>query len=292
MHELRSYNGLMFGHVPWAMTQNQRGPTCGMTAISVAYRILTGWTIFPTKGHYRDFYNQLYNVKLTKGHEKAYVLRRAAKDLQHTKAGEIVNADSLVKLVDLCEGVRAKVVSFEPSTVVGQSVGQSFVEAIREEMEGGNVPIVLFHVGYTGTEGHYEPKRGQTHRHWVAIFGVEDGGRSWRHLDVRNVEGQIPLQFTGHDMQPNDLLVWNWGRPYIVGGVELGESSALSIDWVTDPRMWKKQSGKPGKLAWLELGPGDTEYRVGLNEPNVRYTKERPTRDLDLRGYVSVSVKK
>jgi len=83
-------------------------------------------------------------------------------------------------------------------------------------------------------------------------------------------------------------LVWNRGKPFIIGGEELGQSSALSIDWVTEPRMWKKTSGKKGQLAWLELGPGDKRYRVGSTESNVRYTVEKPTRDLDLRGYVRV----
>lgn len=54
MAELIRYAGVR-GDVPWTMKQNQRGPTCGCTSIAVAYRILTGWTVFPTKGNYRQF---------------------------------------------------------------------------------------------------------------------------------------------------------------------------------------------------------------------------------------------
>ena len=281
---LRAYAGTKTGYVPWALDQNQRGPSCGMTAISVAYRILTGWTIFPTKGHYRNFEDQLFKVKIDKGDENAYVLRKAAKDLDHTQAGEIVNADSLVDLVGLCEDVSAEVVSLSPSL----KVGEDFVASVREDIKAGYVPIVLFHVGYIkGNSKEYEPRRGQTHRHWIAIFGVETG-RSWLHLELRNLSPRAPLLFNGHDMNRNDMLVWNWGKPFIIGGEELGQSSALSIDWVTEPRMWKKTSGKKGQLAWLELGPGDKRYRVGSTESNVRYTVEKPTRDLDLRGYVRV----
>lgn len=84
------------------------------------------------------------------------------------------------------------------------------------------------------------------------------------------------------------MLVWNWGEPFIIGGEELGDSSALSIDWVTRPRMWKKTPGQKGNLAWLELGPHETGYTEGSKDSNVRYTTEKPTRHLDLRGYVRV----
>lgn len=280
---LTEYSGTKTGYVPWAMTQDQRGPSCGMTAISVAYRILTGWTIFPTKGHYRDFESQRYKVKIDKGKENAYVLRKAAKDLDHTQAGEIVNADSLVDLIGLCEDVTAEVVEIAASP----KPGEAFVASIRKDIEAGHVPIVLFHVGYTRKAGFYEPRRGQTHRHWVAVFGVEHK-RTWRHLGIKHLSVQPPLKFTETVESANAMLVWNWGKPYIVGGLELGDSSALSIDWVTRPRMWKKESGKLGRLAWLELGPGDRDYEEGSKEPNVRYTVEKPTRDLDLRGYVRV----
>jgi len=282
---LRAYSGTKTGYVPWALTQNQRGPTCAMTAISVAYRILTGWTIFPTKGHFRNFESQLFNITIEKGQENAYVLRKAAKDLDHTQAGEIVNADSLVELVGLCEDVAAEVVSFKPS----MTVGQDFVESIRTDIGKGLVPIVLFHVGFTSTQGHYLPERGQKYRHWIAIFGVEEK-RKWLQLDIKHLSVQPALRFTAQDMKAADMLVWNWGNPFIVGGDELGGSSALSIDWVTEPRMWEK-SGKPGTLAWLERGPGDKDYQPDLEQSNVRYTVEKPTRDLDLRGYVRIGAK-
>ena len=50
-------------------------------------------------GHYRDFESQRYKVKIDKGQENADVLRKAAKDLDHTQAAEIVNADSLVDVI-------------------------------------------------------------------------------------------------------------------------------------------------------------------------------------------------
>lgn len=284
---LREYTGTKQGDIPWAMDQNQRGPTCGMTAISVAYRILTGWTIFPTKGHFRDFQSKLYGVKINKGDENAYVLRKAAKDLEHTVAGEIVNADSLVELIRCCEGVDAETVPFEDNV----DVGEKFLQSVRKDILAGNVPIVLFHVGLTLTEGQYKPHRGEKYQHWVAIFGAEEG-RKWSHLQIKHLTPRMPLKFTDNNVEKDALLVWNWGKPYIVGGVELGKSSALSIDWATGkPRMWEKEANKPGQLAWLEWTGTDPQYIEGSKLANHRYTVETANKSLDLRGYVRVFVK-
>lgn len=249
-----------------------------MTAISVAYRILTGWTIFPTKGHFRKFNSELYGITLEKGQENAYVLRRAAKDLEHTVAGEIVNADALVDLVNLCEDVRGEVVQVEDA--------DEFVESVKKDLERGNVPIVLFHVGLplVRNSGLYRPARGEKYRHWVAIVGAARKG-TWRPAASKHFK----LTFSG-DYKSGDLLVWNWGQPFLVGGKELGKASALSIDWTGDrPRMFEKELGKPCKLAWLEYGPDDDRYRDQVKSPRVRYVSEKPTRDLASLGYVRVS---
>lgn len=179
---LRKFNGITFGRVPWALTQDQRGPTCGMTAISVAYRILTGWTIFPTKGHFRTFNENIYGIVLNKGQENAYVLRRAAKDLSHTVAGEIVNADSLANLVNLCEDVEGQVVELDDSA--------TFVTSVEYDIKNGCVPIVLFHVELPLVEGTglYRPQRGGRYRHWVAIVGVKKEG-TWHCVK----SGHFPL---------------------------------------------------------------------------------------------------
>lgn len=282
---LQAYNGTMTGHRPWALTQNQRGPTCGMTAISVAYRILTGWTIFATKGQFRDFNKQLFLVDMQKGDEDAYVLRKAAKDLHLTQAGEIVNADSLLELLNLCEGVSADIVELQDS----HDVGARFVSSVRADIKAGYVPIVLFHVGILGG-GQYKPARGEKYQHWVAIFGVEENN-AWCHATVKNLSPQTDLTFPDGVMTADAMLVWNWGRPFVVGGEALGRSSALSIDWVSGrPRMWMKDESKEmeGKLKWNELTGSDDNYVVDSTAPNVRYTQEAPSRSLDLRGYVRV----
>lgn len=279
---LQRYTGDVLGRVPWALTQNQRGPTCGMTAISVAYRLLTGWTIFPTKGQFRDFNRQLFAVDMKKGDENCYGLREAAKDLGHTTAGEIVNADSLVELIGRCDGVTADIVEL-PDTL---DVGARFVTSVRESIKAGYVPIVLFHVGFTLVQGQYRPARGEKYQHWVAIVGVEEN-MGWCHVRPTYLSPEPSLTFPGSKMSKDDMLVWNWGKPFIVGGEELGRSSALSIDWVSGrPRMWEKEPGKPGELKWLERAGDDKEYVDGSTAPNVRYTSEQPLRDVNLRGYV------
>jgi hypothetical protein len=257
-----------------------------MTAISVAYRILTGWTIFATKGQFRDFNRQLFKVDMQKGDENAYVLRKAAKDMHLTQAGEIVNADSLLELLGLCEGVSAEIVELEDS----HDVGARFVNSVRADIKAGYVPIVLFHVGFTSVRGQFKPARGEKYQHWVTIVGVEEKN-AWCHATVKNLSPQVDLTFNGSPMSTDEMLVWNWGEPYVVGGVELGKSSALSIDWVSGkPRMWVKDDSqeKEGQLSWKEVTGSDDNYVNGSTAPNVRYTQEAPVRSLDLRGYIRV----
>jgi hypothetical protein len=189
---MEAYGGALSGHRPWIMTKNQRGPTCGLTAITVAYRILTGWTIFATKGQYRDFMHEVKSVNLKKGEEKAYVLRKAAKDKGFTAAGEIVNADDLVELVNICDDIRAKVKVIDGS--IPSKLGEKFVQSVRDDIKKGIVPIVLFYVGDNpNSPPDYMPTRKGLFQHWVPLFAVEDNFK-WLSLKVKNLKlTKLPL---------------------------------------------------------------------------------------------------
>jgi hypothetical protein len=278
---MEKYTGGLNGHRPWIMTQNQRGPTCGLTAITVAYRILTGWTIFATKGQYRDFQSQVKSVIVKKGDENAYVLRKAAIDKGFTAAGEIVNADDLVELVNMCDGIRATIRVIDRT--IPFKVGENFVQAVREDIGKGIVPIVLF---YVQTEPTLEPNRAGLFQHWVPLFAVEEKMK-WLSLKIKNLtplEQALTLK-TG-PTKKNQMIMWNWGEPWLIDGEALGSSSALSLDWTTTPRMWDKRAGIEGELGWKEINPSEKDYDVSVKDKKVRYTKREKTRDLKERGYV------
>jgi hypothetical protein len=278
---MEKYTGGLNGHRPWIMTQNQRGPTCGLTAITVAYRILTGWTIFATKGQYRDFQSQVKSVIVKKGDENAYVLRKAAIDKGFTAAGEIVNADDLVELVNMCDGIRATIRVIDRS--IPFKVGENFVQAVREDIRKGVVPIVLF---YVQTEPPLEPNRTGKFQHWVPLFAVEEKMK-WLSLKIKNLtplEQALTLK-TG-PTKKNQMIMWNWGEPWLIDGEALGKSSALSLDWTTTPRMWDKRAGIEGELGWKEINPSEKDYDVSVKDKKVRFTKREKTRDLEERGYV------
>ncbi len=279
---MRKYSGTLNGHRPWAMQQNQRGPTCGLTAISVAYRILTGWTIFATKGEYRNFMQTNKRVTVNKGQENAYVLRKAAKDKGFTAAGEIVNADDLAKLVNICQGVRARVNVVEGSW--RRNVGSSFVRAVREDIKKGIVPVVMFYVNVMG-RGRYAPDRSGLFQHWIPLFAVEEN-RKWISLEVKNLTRKAPLKLPQGNVPKNLMVMWNWGNPWLVDGEALGKSSALSLDWTTTPRMWDKRDAQSGDMGWKEINPSKKEYRRNVRHDKVRYTRRERIRALDKRGYV------
>lgn len=274
------------GDVPWTMTQNQRGPTCALTAISVAYRILTGWTIFATKGQYRDFSGQLKNIKLEKGQENAYVLRKAAKDADYTAAGEIVNADDLVELVDLTGDTTAVV-----RPITGPKLGDNFLEALRTDIDLEWVPIVLFYLDIRPVK----IQRSGAWQHWVTVFAVAKEDQSgWHQLHPVVSHGKKPLLLTQKPKSAKDVVIWTWGKAYVVNGDELGSASALSLDWVSSgkQRRWLKEPTleTAGKLKWIELPPGHTDYQAPLKEgQEERFTTRQPTRPLDAAGYVVVA---
>jgi hypothetical protein len=267
------------GHRPWIMTKDQRGPTCGLTAITIAYRILTGWTIFATKGQYRNFLDEKYSVKVKKGQENAYVLRKAAKDKGFTAAGEIVNADDLAELVNLCGDVKAEVREIDGSDL--SVIGVDFVKAIRKDIGDGKVPIVLCYL--TDDD---KPTRTGKWQHWVVVFAVEESGK-WRRLKIKNLHAKRDLGLKGIP-KSNQMLIWSWGDPYTIDGVSFGKASALSLDWQSTPRMWVKGK-KKGVLDWDEVPQSDPKYKI-VKKPksNVRYTKVKPKRGLEKRGYVAV----
>jgi hypothetical protein len=278
---MEQYSGALKGHRPWIMTQNQRGPTCGLTAITVAYRILTGWTIFATKGQYREFKHKVKSVVVKKGEENAYVLRKAAKDKKFTAAGEIVNADDLAELVNICDGISADVRVIDRS--VPSNTGKKFVAAVREDISNGIVPIVLFYVQVHGP-GNYEPNRIGKFQHWVPIFAVENNNK-WVTLKVKNTTKKKDLELI-QPPQKNQMVMWNWGEPWLIDGEGLGNSSALSLDWVTKPRMWDKRGADEGKVAWKELNPSEAGYKEDIEDKKVRYTRRKATRNIKERGYV------
>lgn len=279
---MKKYTGGLRGHRPWIMTQDQRGPTCGLTAITVAYRILTGWTIFATKGQYRDFNKQVKSVVVNKGQENAYVLRKAAKDKNYTAAGEIVNADDLAKLVNICDGIQAGIRVISRS--VPNAIGKKFVEAVREDISRGIVPIVLFYV-QVNTNRTFEPNRNGLFQHWVPLFAVEKNMK-WVNLKVKNTSLKPPFALVKGPTKKNQMIMWNWGEPWLIDGEALGSSSALSLDWTTTPRMWDKRQGTEGDLGWKEINPSQSDYKLGVRNKKVRYTKRKSTRDLKDRGYV------
>ncbi|MEN6318093.1 MAG: hypothetical protein ABFD82_05000 [Syntrophaceae bacterium] len=276
---MEKYTGGLDGHRPWIMTQNQRGPTCGLTAITVAYRILTGWTIFATKGQYRDFMHEVKSVDVKKGDENAYVLRKAALDKGYTAAGEIVNADDLAELVNMCDGIRATVRVIDKA--LPSIMGDNFVKAVREDIGKGIVPIVLFYVKTPPPE----PDRKGLFQHWVPLFAVEDKNK-WLSLKVKNTTVQPPLILKTGPTKKNQMLMWNWGNPWLIDGEALGISSALSLDWTTTPRMWDKRAGIDGELGWKEINPSEGDYKLDVKDKKVRYTKREKIRDLEERGYV------
>lgn len=282
MAELEQYTDIS-GDIPWAMQQDQRGPTCGMTSIAVAYRILTGWTVFPTKGNYRAFMDELRSWPVEKGQENIYSIRKAAKDNQATTAGEIVNADDMVQLINNhAQDVHAGVVEIEPTRLGYQ---EEFLSKVREAIKSGLAPIILFYVdGPTDNIG-----RQYKWQHWVNIFAVEDGTGKWLQCNMKNLSFKQPITL---NVQPkkDQILIWTWGMPFTIDGKALGAASALSIDWASKPRMWKK-GNKVGKLDWDEIVP-DTEKYVPLSSQSpsdkVRYTQVVPKRALELRGFVAV----
>jgi hypothetical protein len=86
--------------------------------------------------------------------------------------------------------------------------------------------------------------------------------------------------------------MWNWGDPWLIDGKALGESSALSLDWTTEPRMWDKRNGIEGELGWNEINPSQkNEYKLGIKDKKVRYTARKANRNLEERGYVQCYAK-
>jgi hypothetical protein len=284
---MKKFTGTFLGHMPWVMTQNQRGPTCGLTAINVAYRILTGWTLFATKGQYRDFNILQYQRVVKKGEEHAYVLRKAAKDLNYTAAGEIVNADDLADLANLCDGIRAEVI------VTGDGDGGNFMESIRRDIKAGGIPLVLFYVIPDQQWIKHTPSRQGTFQHWVPIYAVENFLR-WLNPRMTSINGNCLLNVSGKERAENDqLMMWSWGQAWVTDGVNLGKSSALSLDWLGgSPRKWIKNicHENIGKLKWSETLPSNNEYStVPTKTTQVRNTSRIPNRNLALRGYVNLT---
>lgn len=281
---MKKFTGGFSGHMPWVMKQNQRGPTCGLTAINVAYRILTGWTLFATKGQYREF-----NEVVNKGDESAYVLRKAAKDLHYTAAGEIVNADDLASLANLCDGIRADV------KVTGDGNGGDFVSSIRKDIKEGGVPLVLFYVIPDKEWAEHIPSRHGVFQHWVPIYAIEDVLK-WQSPKMTCINGNRPLSVDTKERAAKDqLMMWSWGKPWITAGARFGDASALSLDWVNSkggPRKWIKHISDEnvGKLKWEETLPTSDKYKITANsKTKVRLTNRLPNRSLTLRGYVNLT---
>ena len=280
MAELEKYTHYS-GRIPWTMTQNQRGPTCGCTTIAVAYRILTGWTVFPTKGNYRQFSLDCRGIELQKGSENLLSIRQAAKFDDVTAAGEIVNADDMVAIINNhTEGVRAAVVKVDDS-----NVGEDFMTKVRAAFENNLAPIVLFYIdGPTDNIG-----REYDFQHWVNIYAVERD-KKWLYTHIKNLTVELnQLELTAPP-KPNEILIWTWGKPYVVDGPSLGEASALSINWAEPPRMWLKEPPS-GKLNWKEISPKNTKEYVepmlqSAQQKNVRYTSTKQKRDLSDHGFV------
>lgn len=279
MAELERYADFYIGgDVPWTMTQNQRGPTCGCTSIAVAYRILTGWTVFPTKGNYRQFSQDRLGVTLNKGDDDIFSVRKAAKFDDVSSAGEIVNADDMVTVINAhAEGVQAEVIKLDES-----EPGADFIAKIKDAFRSGYAPMVLFYIdGDTDNIG-----RQYDFQHWVNIYAVEHGGK-WLHTPVTNLQKKNDLELKKAP-KDGEMLVWTWGHPYLVDAGELGIASAISINWSEPPRMWQKELGQPGKLKWKELSPKDKDYVAPKSSipDNVRYTKVKPVEGLDKHGFV------
>jgi hypothetical protein len=268
------------------MTQNQRGPTCGCTSIAVAYRILTGWTVFPTKGNFRQFSHDRLQIDLQKGNENILSVREAAKFDDVTTAGEIVNADDMVTVIKRhAEGVGARVVEVSQRTA-----GESFLAEVRSAFDRGMAPIVLFYIdGKTDNIG-----RKYDFQHWVNIFAVERKGK-WLYTPITNLSSRDSLSLSDKPTSPGEMLVWTWGRQFVVDGQALGEASALSINWAEPPRMWQKDKIKntewrDGDLNWEEISPKDQLKYVAPKSksivPTVRYTTRLPSRKPKARGLV------
>jgi len=284
---MKEFTGQFSGHKPWVMTQNQRGPTCGLTAINVAYRILTGWTLFATKGQFRDFNQQQYRKDIKKGNENTYVLRRAAKELSYSAAGEIVNADDLAHLANLCGGIQAEI------KITGDGHAGNFVHSIRKDINEGGVPLVLFYVIPDENWVEHTPSRAGTFQHWVPIYAIEHLWQ-WLSPNMTCINGNRPLKVkTGQRAFKDQLMMWSWGKPWITDGEKFGEASALSIDWVSgSPRKWIKHINDKniGKLNWEEILPTDRAYTTSADlTTKVRLTSRMPNRELTLRGYVNLT---
>lgn len=279
MAELERYNGIE-GRIPWTMTQDQRGPTCGCTSIAVAYRILTGWTVFPTKGNYRQFSKDRRGIELQKGNENLLSIRQVAKFDDVTVAGEIVNADDMVSVINKhAEGVRAQVVELDQ-----HPIGRHFVEQVRAAFKAGLAPLVLFYIdGPTDKIG-----RKYDFQHWVNIYAIEHNGE-WLYTPIKNLTTNLPLSLKTKP-KAEQILIWTWGKAYVVDGEALGEASALSINWAEPPRMWQKQPWREGALSWDEISPKDKKYvkpkPQSVPSKNVRYTLVKPKRDLREHGFV------
>ncbi|HEU4406878.1 MAG TPA: hypothetical protein VFS43_16545 [Polyangiaceae bacterium] len=273
----------VIGDIPWTMTQSQRGPTCGCTAIAVAYRILTGWTVFPTKGNFRQFSNDRRGRWLEKGQEHIVSVRNVAKYDDVSTAGEIVNADDMAELInDHAEGVRASVVDVE-----GQNVGAAFVEQVRNAFDAKLAPLVLFYID--PRDGELGIGREFDGAHWVNIYAVEKGGE-WHFTAINNLTVKKPLLLTKAPKK-GQMLVWSWARAWVVDGEALGKASALSVDWKTTPRLWTKDKTEEnvGQLAWKEIVPDSDDYeesKPSTDVQEVRYTGVAPLRPLSKYGFV------
>jgi hypothetical protein len=279
MAELVRYEDFYVGgDVPWTMTQNQRGPTCGCTSIAVAYRILTGWTVFPTKGNYRQFSQDRLGIALKKGDDDIFSVRKAAKYDEVSSAGEIVNADDMVAVInEHAEGVQAEAIQLDEG-----KPGTDFVAKVKQAFRAGSAPLVLFYIdGPTDEIG-----RQFDFQHWVNIYAVEDSG-AWLYTPITNLQKKNELQLK-QTPKDGEMLVWTWGHPYVVDGNALGIASALSINWSKPPRMWEKESGKPGQLKWKEISPKSLDYVAPSSSTpdNVRYTIVDPTVDVKTHGFV------
>ncbi len=274
---MKEYTGSFAGHVPWIMTKDQRGPTCGLSAISIAYRILTGWTLFSTKGQYREFNSEQYQREVKKGEENALVLRKVAKDLGMTAAGEIVNADDLAELAGSCEGISAQVKAI---------AAEDFIAQVRKDIKAGGVPLVLFYVIPDDEWVEHTPDRKGLFQHWVSVFSVEENGQ-WLYVNITSINNNKPLTIpTTEVATANQIMVWSWGGPWVASGNTFATASALSIDWVTGKsRKWVKTQSN-GSLGWDEILPSSPEYEEQPKLAKVRYSQREPTRDLGFTGYV------
>lgn len=205
-----------------------------------------------------------------------------------TSAGESVNADDMVSVINRhAEGVRAQIVGLED----GPKVGATFVDSVRYAFKQRMAPLVLFYIdGPTDNIG-----REYDFQHWVNIFAVEDKGK-WLYTAIKNLGSKIPLRLITPP-KTDEILIWTWGKPYVIDGPELGKASVLSINWLEPPRMWQKLkqgdvNWKDGDLNWDEVSPKNDKYTPpdpsSLPPKSVRYTKVAPSKGLDKRGFVVV----